>query len=49
LELLIDSEIVPEAKMKELIEEANELLSIFAASRQTAKGGKGGFNESITQ
>jgi four helix bundle protein len=37
MELLIDAEIVPESKMKELISEGNELLAIFAASRRTAK------------
>ena len=46
LELLVESEIVPEARMKELIAEANEFLSIFSASRRTVKGG---INESITQ
>ena len=40
LELLIESEIMPETKVKELLEEANELLSIFAASQQTVKGVK---------
>jgi len=39
MELLVDAEIVPEPKMKELISEGNELLAIFAASRKTAKLG----------
>jgi hypothetical protein len=37
LELLADSEIVPGAKLRELLNEANELLLIFSASRSTAK------------
>ena len=37
LEMLVDCEIFSEAKMKEMIQEANELLAIFAASQITAK------------
>lgn len=37
LEMLVDCEIFPEAKMKDLLQEANELLAIFAASQNTAK------------
>src|SRR5262245_59892371 len=37
LELLVETEILPEAKLKELIKEANELLAVFASSQQTAK------------
>ncbi len=37
LEMLVDCEIFSEAKMKNLIQEANELLAIFAASQNTAK------------
>ena len=40
LELLTESEILPETKVKKLLEEADELLSIFAASQQTVKGVK---------
>ncbi len=37
LELLIVTEIVSASKMKSLLDEANELLAIFAASQITAK------------
>ena len=37
LELLVDTEIVDEEKMKSLLKESNELLAIFAASQFTAK------------
>ena len=37
LEMLVDCEIFPESKMKDLIQEGNELLAIFAASQTTAK------------
>jgi four helix bundle protein len=37
LELLIETDIVSPARMSNLLEEANELLAIFAASQQTAK------------
>jgi len=37
LELLVESEIVPEEKIHSLMNEANELLAIFAASRHTAR------------
>jgi four helix bundle protein len=37
LELLLDSRIVPETKLRELMNEANQLLSIFSSSRRTAK------------
>jgi len=37
LELLVASEIVPEEKVQGLMSEANELLAIFAGSRQTAR------------
>ena len=37
LELLVDAGIVGPERMKELLQEANELLCIFAASRRTAK------------
>jgi four helix bundle protein len=39
LELLVEADIVPEAKLRDLLTEANELLAIFAASQRTAKGG----------
>ena len=38
LELLVEAGIVPEAKMDDLIAEANELTAIFVASRKTATG-----------
>src|SRR5262249_3188012 len=37
LELLVEAEIVSERKMNSLMEEANQLLAIFAASQRTAK------------
>ena len=37
LELLVESGIVPEEKIHSLINEANELVAIFAASRHTAR------------
>ncbi len=37
LELLVDTGIVQESKMKDILAEANELLAIFAASQSTAK------------
>ena len=37
LELLADSQIVPAARVADLLTEANELLAIFAASQRTAK------------
>jgi four helix bundle protein len=37
LELLIETGIVSPARMSNLLDEANELLAIFAASQQTAK------------
>jgi four helix bundle protein len=38
LELLVESGLVPKARMEQLLVEANELLAIFAASQHTAKG-----------
>jgi four helix bundle protein len=37
LELLVETEVVPQTRMERLITEANELLAIFAASQHTAK------------
>ena len=37
LELLIDTGIIAQAKLNNLLKEANELLSIFAASQKTAR------------
>jgi four helix bundle protein len=37
LEFLADSGIVPASKLRELLNEANQLLLIFSASRSTAK------------
>lgn len=41
LELLVDTGIAQESKMKNLLGEANELLAIFAASQNTAKRNRG--------
>ena len=41
MELLVESGIVSEEKIHSLMNEANELLAIFAASRQTARGNPG--------
>jgi four helix bundle protein len=40
LELLADSGLVPLARLKDLLEEANELCAIFGASQRTARGQK---------
>ncbi|PYS23926.1 MAG: four helix bundle protein [Acidobacteria bacterium] len=37
LELLVETRIVTEARMRSLMREANELLAIFAASQYTAR------------
>jgi four helix bundle protein len=37
LELLMDSGIVPRKKMDNMLDEANQLMLIFSASRKTAK------------
>jgi len=37
LELLVESGLVPKARMEKLLAEANELLAIFAASHHTAR------------
>jgi four helix bundle protein len=37
LEMLVDCEIFSESKMKEMIQEGNELLAIFATSQSTSK------------
>ena len=37
LELLVEADIVPETKLRDLLKEANEVLAIFAASQRTAK------------
>src|SRR5437016_4443256 len=39
LELLSDAQLVPQAKLKDLYSEANQLVAIFNASRMTAKQG----------
>ena len=38
LELLVETAIISQARMNGLLAEANELLSIFAASQRTARG-----------
>jgi four helix bundle protein len=40
LELLVEADIVPETKLRDLLTEANELLAVFAASQRTAKRGQ---------
>ena len=40
LELLVEGEIVSMTKMKDLLDEANDLLAIFSASRTTARRNK---------
>ncbi|KKK76505.1 hypothetical protein LCGC14_2862960 [marine sediment metagenome] len=40
LELLVESGIVPEKRMAELLKETDELIAIFAASAKTAKKNK---------
>jgi len=37
MELLLDAEIVPAARMRELLREAEELISTFASSAKTMK------------
>ena len=37
LELLVDTGIIAQERMKELLRESNELLAIFSASQSTAK------------
>jgi len=37
LELLVETGTVPKVRMQDLLEEANELLAIFAASQRTAR------------
>ena len=37
LEMLVETNIVPMKKMNDLLNEANELLAIFAASQRTAR------------
>ena len=40
LELLVESDVVPETKMKELVAESDELIRIVVASIKTSKKGK---------
>src|SRR5256714_7953092 len=40
LELLIESGIVPEGRLSDLLREANELMAMFVASAKTAKGNR---------
>ena len=37
LELLVETEIMPQARLKDLIREADELTAIFTASSYTAR------------
>ena len=41
LELLVETGVVPKARMEKLLAEANELLAILAASQRTARAGQG--------
>ena len=41
LELLVDTGIIRKEKMDSLLQEADELLRIFSASRHTARSGAG--------
>jgi four helix bundle protein len=38
LDLLVESGMIPKARLDDLVAEANELLSIFVASQKTARG-----------
>jgi four helix bundle protein len=38
LELLVESGMIPKARLDDLVAEANKLLSIFVASQKTARG-----------
>ena len=40
LELLVETAIMPRARMQSLLKEVNELLAIFAASQRTARTGR---------
>ena len=40
LELLVETDIIPLKKMKDIITEANELVAIFSASRRTVRAKK---------
>jgi four helix bundle protein len=39
LEMLVETGVLPRARMEELLAEANELLAILAASQRTARAG----------
>jgi len=40
LELVVETNLMPAARVQDLIQEADELTAIFVASRKTAKGSK---------
>jgi four helix bundle protein len=40
LEMIVDTDIMPITKLKDLMKESNELLAIFSASRRTARNSK---------
>ncbi len=40
LEMVVETNLVPTARVQDLIQEADELTAIFVASRKTAKGRK---------
>jgi four helix bundle protein len=39
LEFLVEAAVIPEARLKDLVSESNQLVAIFNASRTTAKKG----------
>jgi four helix bundle protein len=50
IELLVEADLVPLAKLQPLLTEASELLAIFAASQRTARSGsKGQISKSTIQ
>jgi four helix bundle protein len=44
LELLVEAELVPEAKLKNLITEANEIVAMIVASMKTIRNKQNGYN-----
>jgi len=40
LEMLVDTNIVPAERMREIIHESNELVKIFSAARRTLRNGR---------
>ena len=48
LELLIETSIIPEVRLRDLLTEANELLAIFAASLWTARQKRKGQSANVS-